>query len=117
MRCGISGRRSKLESASNGYEGLLKVGNFRPDLLVLDIRMPGLDGSEVCRRVKANSATRTTRILVITAFVDEGGRAGSLPSGRGRIPQKASPDWTTSQRSRDVIRARPPRRVRRRSVR
>jgi excisionase family DNA binding protein len=63
---------SKLESASNGYEGLLKVGSC-PDLLVLDLRMPGLDGLEVCRRVKANPATRTTRILV----AEEARRAGA----------------------------------------
>ena len=49
---------SELEDASNGYEGLLKVGTFCPDLLVLDLRMPGLDGLEVCRRIKANPATR-----------------------------------------------------------
>jgi len=49
---------SELEDASNGYEGLLKVGTFCPELLVLDLRMPGLDGLEVCRRIKANPATR-----------------------------------------------------------
>jgi CheY-like chemotaxis protein len=63
---------AKLEGAFNGYEGLLKVGTFCPDLLVLDLRMPGLDGLEVCRRIKANPATRTTQILVITAFAEKG---------------------------------------------
>lgn len=63
---------SELEGASNGYEGLLKVGTFGPDLLILDLRMPGLDGLEVCRRIKANPSTRTTRILIITAFAEEG---------------------------------------------
>lgn len=58
----------KLEAASDGYEGILKVGTFRPHLLVLDLRMPGLDGLEVCRRIKSSPATRATKILVITAF-------------------------------------------------
>jgi two-component system, OmpR family, response regulator VicR len=62
---------SELESASNGYEGLLKVGTFGPDLLILDLRMPGLDGMEVCRRIKANPAIRATRILMITAFAEK----------------------------------------------
>lgn len=63
---------SELEAASNGYDGLLKVGTFGPDLLILDLRMPGLDGLEVCRQIKANPAIRTTRILMITAFADKG---------------------------------------------
>ena len=101
---------SKLESASNGYEGLLKVGTFSPDLLVLDLRMPGLDGLEVCRRVKANPATRTTRILVITAFVDEGTaeearRAGA--DGFLRKPLRLDDLKAAVER---LIRARPPRR-------
>ena len=63
---------SELETASNGYDGLLKVGTFGPDLLILDLRMPGLDGLEVCRRIKANPAIRATQILMITAFAEKG---------------------------------------------
>ncbi len=108
---------AKLESAFNGYEGLLKVGNFCPDLLVLDIRMPGLDGLEVCRRVKANSATRTTRILVITAFVDEGTAQEAYRAGAdGFLRKPLRLDDLTTEVER-LIRARPPRRSRRRSDR
>ena len=72
---------SELEGASNGYEGLLKVGTFHPDLLILDLRMPGLDGFEVCRRIKANPATRTTRILMITAFAEDETEAEARRAG------------------------------------
>lgn len=58
--------RYKVEVAHDGYEGLIKVGSFAPKLLILDLRMPGLDGFQVCRRVKADPATRDTRILAIT---------------------------------------------------
>ena len=58
--------RYKVEVAQDGYEGLIKVGSFAPNLLVLDIRMPGLNGFQVCRRVKADPATRDIRILAIT---------------------------------------------------
>jgi two-component system, OmpR family, response regulator len=64
--------RYKVEVAQDGYEGLIKVGSFAPNLLVLDIRMPGLNGFQVCRRVKADPATRETRILAMT------GHGGSL---------------------------------------
>ena len=72
---------SELEGASNGYEGLLKVGTFHPDLLILDLRMPGLDGLEVCRRIKANPATRTTKILMITAFAEDETEAEARRAG------------------------------------
>ena len=58
--------RYKVEVAHDGYEGLIKVGSFAPRLLILDLRMPGLNGFQVCRRVKADPATRETRILAIT---------------------------------------------------
>lgn len=58
--------RYKVEVAQDGYEGLIKVGSFAPQLLVLDIRMPGLNGFQVCRRVKADPATRAIRILAIS---------------------------------------------------
>jgi len=72
---------SELEGASNGYEGLLKVGTLHPDLLILDLRMPGLDGFEVCRRIKANPATRATRILMITAFAEDETEAEARRAG------------------------------------
>jgi excisionase family DNA binding protein len=71
----------KLDAAFDGYEGILKVGTFRPHLLVLDLRMPGLDGFAVCARIKAGPATRATRILVITAYPEDSARERALESG------------------------------------
>jgi excisionase family DNA binding protein len=62
--------RYEVEVAEDGYEGLIKVGSFRPHVLILDLRMPGLDGFQVCRRVKADPACRETRILVLTGHVE-----------------------------------------------
>lgn len=71
----------KLEAAFNGYEGLLKVGTFRPHLLVLDLRMPGLDGFEVCRRIKGEPATQATRVLAMTAYPEESAKEEALRCG------------------------------------
>jgi len=99
---------SKLEGAFNGYEGLLKVGTFCPDLLVLDLRMPGLDGLEVCRRIKANPATRTTQILVITAFAEVGTAEEARRAGAdGFLSKPLRLDDLRAQVER-LIRARPP---------
>lgn len=52
-----------VETAMDGYEGLIRVGQFKPDLLLLDVRMPLIDGLEVTRRIKASADTK--RIVVI----------------------------------------------------
>lgn len=71
----------EVDVASQGYEGLLKVGTFRPDVLVLDLRMPNMDGFEVCRRVKSNPVTRSTSILAITGDVSPSVAKRALRSG------------------------------------
>jgi excisionase family DNA binding protein len=51
-------------TASDGISALLEVGRAKPDLLILDIMIPGVDGIEVCRRIKADSSNRTIIIAV-----------------------------------------------------
>ncbi len=70
-----------VETASDGYEALVKVGAFRPDVLVLDLRMPRLDGLEVCARLKAGAETRAIRIVAMSGYGDEETRRRSLASG------------------------------------
>lgn len=60
-----------VETAGDGYEALIKVGDFKPELLVLDIRMPKIDGFEVCRRIKGDKSTRDIKILAVTAYGKE----------------------------------------------
>ncbi len=68
--------RVAVRVAADGYQALVEVGAFRPDLLVLDLRMLLLDGFEVCRRLKARPETRSIHILAVTAYPEEdaGGR-------------------------------------------
>ena len=63
-------RASTVETAVDGYEALIKVGTFRPSLLILDVVMPKLDGVEVCRRLRANPGTRHIKIVAITGRTD-----------------------------------------------
>jgi excisionase family DNA binding protein len=58
---------ARMETAANGFEGLLKVGTFRPDVLLLDLGMPGMDGFEVCRQIKRDPVIRDTKVVVMTA--------------------------------------------------
>lgn len=57
-----------IETANDGYEALIKVGDFKPELMVLDIRMPKIDGFEVCRRIKGDEHTKDIKILAVTAY-------------------------------------------------
>ncbi len=55
-------------SARDGPAGLHIAGHLRPDLILLDIGMPGLDGFQVCRRLKAAPATRDCPVIFLTAL-------------------------------------------------
>jgi excisionase family DNA binding protein len=58
-------------SASDGFEAGLQVTHFKPDLLILDINMPDINGYEVCEKVKTNPETKNTKIIVLSAYLDD----------------------------------------------
>jgi len=70
--------------AADGKDGLLAASRHEPDLILLDIRMPGLDGWTVCRRLKALPRGRLTPVVMVSATADAGrameaGADGVLP--------------------------------------
>ena len=58
----------EVRDASDGAAALAECAAFRPDLILLDIVMPGMDGFEVCRRIKATPETRLTPVVLITGL-------------------------------------------------
>ena len=78
----------KLETATDGYEGLIKVGTFHPHLLILDLRMPGLDGFQVCRKVKADPVMHSAKILAITAYPEREARGRIMQAGADGFLEK-----------------------------
>ena len=58
----------ELATAEDGFDAGLQLATFRPELVVLDLVMPTLDGFTVCRKVKTAPATRDVRVLVITGY-------------------------------------------------
>ena len=58
----------EVATALDGEETLQKVRDWRPDLILLDIMMPKISGFEVCKRLKADPATRNIAVLMITAL-------------------------------------------------
>ncbi len=59
------------DSAISGTEALEKVAARKPDLILLDVRMPDLSGYEVCRRVKTSAETADTQVIFVTARTEE----------------------------------------------
>jgi excisionase family DNA binding protein len=62
---------SEVQCAHDGYTGLVRIGAWRPDVLVLDILMPGINGLEVLRRLRAGPDLGDMAIVVITAIFDQ----------------------------------------------
>ena len=60
-----------VSSSSDGLEGLALVRKEIPDLVLLDLMLPGMDGIEICRTLKADSATRSISIIMVTAKGEE----------------------------------------------
>lgn len=58
--------------ARSGADALTAVVTHKPDLILLDVMMPDMDGHEVCRRLKADPATATTPVIFVSAMIDEG---------------------------------------------
>ena len=57
---------------TNGAEALRQTREIRPDLVLLDLMIPQLNGWEVCRRLKQDAATRAIPVIMVTARVEEG---------------------------------------------
>lgn len=53
--------------AFDGLEGIIKARELKPDLVLLDIIMPGMDGYEVCKRLKTDPDTKDIPVLILTA--------------------------------------------------
>ncbi len=56
----------KVELAADGLDALAKIETFRPDLVTLDVKMPGIDGIEVLRRIRQKN--RSLPVVLLTAF-------------------------------------------------
>jgi len=61
----------KVEEACDGYEAGIKVGSLQPDLVIMDVMMPRVDGISLCKSIRENPATKQVKVLAITAFPEQ----------------------------------------------
>ena len=67
-----------IETASNGREAVQKTRDYSPDLIILDIMMPVMDGYEACRLIKADPETKNIPVIIVTAFNDRESKLKAL---------------------------------------
>lgn len=79
--CELLKSHYRVESASDGESALKKLHTLRPDLIITDIMMPGIDGIELCKRVKQNLNTSHIPVLLLTAKSETGDYTEGLRNG------------------------------------
>src|SRR5581483_2821660 len=68
-------------TVEDGVAALEHVQKDRPDVILLDVGMPGVDGIEVCRRLKSDPATRLTPVILVTGLSDLSDRIKGIEAG------------------------------------
>jgi DNA-binding response OmpR family regulator len=71
----------EVETAGGGSDGLRKALSHPPDLILLDVNLPEMDGFEICRRLRAEAATAAVPIIMLTARIDEADRVAGFEFG------------------------------------
>src|SRR5438045_4650472 len=77
----LAGVECQVRTAEDGPAALKAVQAAPPDLVLLDVQMPGMDGYEVCRRIKANPASRLLPVVMITSLDQTNDRVRALEAG------------------------------------
>jgi len=91
-------------TASNGPDALEKVVHQSPDIVLLDVMMPGMDGFEVCRHIKENPATAHIPVVIVTALTDAQDRIKGLEAGADDFLSKPLNDTALMSRVRSLVR-------------
>ncbi|MCX9084981.1 MAG: response regulator [Candidatus Methanoperedens sp.] len=82
----------EITTARDGKEGIEMALRIKPDLILLDIQLPGIDGYTVARELRKNPVTVNIPIVAVTAFAMEGDREKALDAGcSGYIPKPIDP--------------------------
>ena len=74
-------RGYKIVEAETGEQAIMLLQKERPDLILMDIQLPGKDGITVTREIKANEATRDIPVLALTSYAMKGDRERMLEAG------------------------------------
>jgi two-component system, cell cycle response regulator len=91
-------------TAMNGLDALEAIQRTKPDIILLDVMMPGMDGFEVCRRIKGNPATQHIPVIMVTALDQTEDRVKGLESGADDFLTKPVNDISLFCRIKSLVR-------------
>jgi len=91
-------------SATNGPDGLKLAAEQKPDIILLDVMMPGMDGFEVCRRLKSSPATAHIPVVMVTALDQPSDRVQGLDAGADDFLTKPVNDIALFARVKSLVR-------------
>ncbi|MEK7699209.1 MAG: response regulator, partial [Planctomycetota bacterium] len=94
----------EFETAKNGLEAIEKTKTFTPDLILLDIMMPEMDGYEACKRLKSDSLTQHIPVVMVTALADRDSRIKGLESGANDFLTKPVDSTELALRTKNLLR-------------
>ncbi len=100
----LSAEYFEVVSAFNGLECLAKMDEALPDIVLLDVMMPGMDGFEVCRRIKNNPKTAHVPVVMVTALDQPSDRVAGLEAGADDFLTKPVDDAALFARVRSLVR-------------
>lgn len=91
-------------TAMNGLDALEAIQRTKPDIVLLDVMMPGIDGIEVCRRIKADAATHHIPVVMVTALDQPEDRVRGLEAGADDFLTKPVNDISLFCRIKSLVR-------------
>lgn len=95
--------RFDVRSANNGFDAGMLVKEFRPDLVVLDVMLPDINGKEVCHRVRSDSNLEAVKIICISGMVEQDKIAELRVAGADDFLNKPFPIEKLLERSCDLL--------------
>ena len=88
LQFGLKAAGYEVESASDGQEGLKKAREMKPDIILLDLMLPKLDGYKVCRLLKFDERYKNIPIIILSARTQEGDQLLAMEMGANRFITK-----------------------------
>lgn len=77
----LQGRGYRVATAADGEEALKKIQADRPDLVLLDVVLPGKNGFQICREIKSKSDTKAIKVVLVTSKNQESDRFWGMKQG------------------------------------